>query len=116
MKKTVWIILILLFVGSIFYNCKSGLIMNHSPRNLEYVKQHAEVRWSEMGFSIVGYDGFNWGDCWFKVYGGAKVWYILERIPNRGYPNNEITYSGYLQRWGDEIHMYGLKAIDAIKP
>ena len=118
-RTTIWIIIILLFIGGIFYNCKSGLIYNVSPGNLEYVKQHAEARWSELGFRVIGYDGFNWGDCWFGVYGGAKVWYVLQRNLQTQFGtffNNGITYCGYLQRWGDEIHMYELKAIDAIKP
>lgn len=118
-KRTAkWIVVSLLFIGGIFYNCSSGLIMNISPRNLEYVKQHAETRWSEMGFNVVGYDGFQWGDCYFKDYGGAKVWYVLKK--KRNWRNRksdaDITYGGYLQRWGDEIHMYNLRAYDAIRP
>ena len=108
-----WAILILV-IASIFYNCSSGAIINISPRNLEYVKQHAESRWSEMGFEIIGYDGFNWDFCYLKKYGGARVWHVLKKKFNTGDPY--ITYNGCLQRWGDEIHMYHLRAIDAIRP
>ena len=82
----------------------------HSYANLDYVKERAEGKWAEVGFEIIGYDGYNWG--WTFVfnwkYGGAKVWHVLKK--------GDITYWGYLQRWGNEIHVYNLKAIDAIKP
>ena len=82
-----------------------------SYSNLDYVKDNAEQRWKEMGFEIVGYDGFQWGFTPWPAYGGAKVWHVLKRIPDNG-----ITYGGYLQRWGNEIHMCNMTAYDAIKP
>lgn len=78
--------------------------------NLDYVKQHSSERWREVGFEISGYDGYNFGSG-IGSYGGANVWYFLKSVPDNG-----ITYSGYLQRWGDEIHTYRVEAIDAIKP
>jgi len=90
------------------FTCSIG-----SKKNLDYVKDRAEDRWSDLGFNVVGYDGYQWGYTWWlsPSHGGAKVWYILEKSNGNG-----ITYSGYLSRWGDEIHMYNLNAVDAIKP
>lgn len=82
-----------------------------SNGNLEYVKQHAEKRWEEIGFKVVGYQGHKWGFGGFgTTYGGAEVWYELRTIPDNG-----ITYSGYLQRYGDSLEVYGPVARDAIK-
>jgi hypothetical protein len=44
-------------------------------------------------------------------YGGACVFYTLKKIPDNG-----ILYEGCLQRWGDELHLYELQAVDAINP
>ena len=82
-----------------------------SYESLDYIKEKANQRWAQMGFEIVGYEGFQWGFTFWPSYGGAKVWYVLKRIPDNG-----ITYGGFLQRWGDEIHMYNIRAFDAIKP
>lgn len=78
--------------------------------NLAYVKANAEQKWKSDGFTIQGYDGYNFGSG-VGSYGGAKVWYYLKKVPDNG-----ITYAGFLQRWGDEIHTYNISAIDAIKP
>ena len=81
-----------------------------SYENLDYVKEHGEDRWRELGYEPVAYEGYSWGlNPWFG-YGGARVWWNLKR------DDNGIMYTGYLVRWGDELHMYGPKAIDAIKP
>lgn len=90
----------------------SLLVAGCSSGNLDDVKSHAEERWSELGYDVVGYDGFQWGLWGFNDYGGAEVWYLLEK---KGVSNG-ITYGGYLQKWGDEYHMYALRAYDAIKP
>jgi len=77
--------------------------------NLDYVKENAKATWSSVGYDVIGYEGYSWGfQC--GTYGGAHVWHTLERNANG------IIYSGYLQRWGDEIHVYGPHAVDAIKP
>lgn len=86
------------------------LISGCSSGNLDYVKQHAEQRWNDYGMEIISYEGYQWGFWGFNDYGGAHVWYRLK------HPKNDITYTGFLQRWGDEIHIYGPNAIDAIKP
>ena len=74
-----------------------------SSSNLDWVKQRADKTWKEQGFEIVAYEGFQWGMGGFGTpYGGAKVWYRLRKVPDNG-----LTYSGLLQRWGDEVHVYG---------
>ena len=82
-----------------------------SPANLDDVKAKAVARWREVGYEVVGYDGYEWGSWGLFGYGGAQVWYTLKRVPDNG-----ILYSGYIQRWGDEYHIYGPHAIDAIRP
>ena len=77
--------------------------------NLDYVKENAAAKWASVGYEVIGYEGYRWG-FQFKTYGGAHVWHTLQRN------NNGIIYTGYLQRWGNEIHVYGPVAVDAIKP
>ena len=98
MKRSI-IIILLLLVG-----CSLG--------NVNDVKQHAAEVWKQNGFEIVGYQGYalGQGGCACS-YGGAQVWYRLKNIPDNG-----IIYEGSLQRWGNEYHVYNLKAVDAIKP
>ena len=84
----------------------AGCVVNKS-----YVKENAEQRWKEVGFTIVGYEGWQWGTWLGGKLGGPNVWYQLKTIPENG-----IRYTGYLKRWGDEIHVYGPEAVDAIKP
>jgi hypothetical protein len=77
--------------------------------NLEFVKANAKAKWASVGYEVIGYEGYQWG-FQFGAYGGAHVWHTLQRN------NNGIIYTGYLQRWGEEIHVYGPHAVDAIKP
>lgn len=98
MKKVLLVTMLATLIG-----CSSG--------NKDYVKEHAEARWQEYGMTTVAYEGFQWGFWGLNTYGGARVWYRLQAQPDNG-----ITYTGYLQRWGDEIHIYGPSAIDAIRP
>lgn len=79
--------------------------------NLDDVKAHAEKTWRSVGYEVVGYEGYQWS--WYVggPYGGANVWYTLRRKEAPG-----IIYTGYLYRWGDEYHVYSVKAVDAIKP
>lgn len=80
--------------------------------NLEYVKEHAPAKWEKQGFKVVDYEGYQWGS-WvpFTTYGGACVWHRLKKLKDNG-----ISYTGCIKRWGDELHVYGPIAIDAIKP
>ena len=76
--------------------------------NLEYVKDHAVQRWQQVGYQVVGYEGYQGGATWWRNYGGARVYYTLRR------EGSSATYSGYLQRWGDEIRVLDLRTIDNI--
>lgn len=89
------------------------LLQGCSSHNLDYVKERGEARWREFGFEPVAYEGYEFGLTmpYDDRFGGAKVWWRLRAVPDNG-----ITYSGYLQRWGAEIHIYGPIAIDAIRP
>lgn len=83
-----------------------------SPANKDWIIERASEKWKDQGFETVDYEGYNWGSGgYFTSYGGAQVWHRLKKIPDNG-----ITYSGYLVRWGDELHVYGPKALDAIRP
>ncbi len=82
-----------------------------SSGNLDYVKTHGPDKWRDVGFEPVGYEGYQWGKWGLNSYGGACVWWRLNKIPDNG-----ISYAGCIQRWGDELHVYGPNAIDAIKP
>ena len=93
-----------LFIGII-------LLIGCSPGNLDYVKKNAEQTFESNNFNIIGYHGYRWGIWGFNNYGGSRLWYTIEKIPSNG-----IIYQATLSRWGDEIHIYNIEAIDAIKP
>jgi hypothetical protein len=83
-----------------------------SPGNRDYVKERGPERWKQVGFQVVGYQGHQWGAGGYGTpYGGAKVWWELRKVPDNG-----ITYSGYIKRWGDDLEVYGPTARDAIAP
>ncbi len=90
-----------------------SFLVGCSSNNLQNTKDKAPEVWKQIGFKVVGYEGFQWGKwgIFGSTYGGACVWHRLEKIPDNG-----IAYSGYIQRWGNEYHIYGLYAIDAIRP
>lgn len=82
-----------------------------SYANLDDMKAQACSKWASVGFQCVGYDGYQWGFTPFDSrYGGAKVWHYLKNKDTPG-----IIYSGYVQRWGDEVHVYGPIALNAIQ-
>jgi len=88
------------------------MLYKGSVANVDWVKNRAVAKWQKQGFSVVDYDGYQMGTFLFgSSYGGAHVWHRLKKIPDNG-----ITYSGCLMRWGDELHVYGPFAADAIKP
>lgn len=101
MKKFVLVFSLALLAG-----CSSG--------NLEDIKAHAPEVFQQAGFNIIGYEGYQrelWDPGIMFGFGGAHVWYTLNKIPSNG-----ITYHAYIQKWGNENHIYSLKAIDAIGP
>ena len=80
--------------------------------NHDDVRLHADDVWKQSGFKPITYLGYSVGPVIpFTPYGGAYVWYRLEKTPDNG-----IIYKGALQRWGNEYHVYRLCAIDAIRP
>ena len=87
----------------------SAILGGCSPANLDDVKQNAEETFSDNGFEIVGYHGYQWGIHLWPGHGGAMAWYMIEK-------DNGITYEAALKKWGDEYHLYSLRAIDAISP
>ena len=79
--------------------------------NLEYVKENAKETLADSGYTILGYQGYQMQAVIpFTTFGGAAVWYTVEN------KKTNVTYELFLQRWGDEVHIYSLSAIDAIKP
>jgi hypothetical protein len=80
--------------------------------NIDSVKEHADSIFEANGFKVVGYLGYQWSN-WipFTTYGGALVYYRLDKIPNNG-----LTYRGAIQKWGKEYHIYDIKSYDAIRP
>jgi len=98
--------IMLFLVGSM------ALLIGCSSGNLEDVKAHAQIRWVELGYDSAVYEGFQWGFGGLGTsYGGANVWYTLTRKNTSG----KVTYTGALQRWGDEYHNTYLRSIDAVK-
>ena len=83
-----------------------------SPGNRAWLEPRACDTWRAQGFECVAMEGFQWGVGGFGTnYGGAQVWHRLRKIPDNG-----ITYSGSVQRWGDTLQVYGPTAHDAIRP
>jgi len=74
--------------------------------NVDYVKPLACERWKETGFECIGYEGYKWSPG-IGSYGRGHVWHRLRRIPDSG-----LTYSGFVERWGDELHVYGPEPSD----
>lgn len=100
MKKIVFTVLALAIAAT---GCSSA--------NKDDVKANAPEVFAKRGFQIVAYEGYTFGAHVGPGYGGANVWYVIKRVPDNG-----IIYHAYVSKWGDEYHIYGLKAIDAIKP
>lgn len=75
-------------------------------RNVETIKLASTNVWNNAGYKVVGYEGYQW-----DIFLGGKVWYLLRKVDD-----NNITYNGFLSKWGKEYHIYNLKAIDAISP
>ena len=82
------------------------LFGSRCARNVPWVKEKAAQAAVQLGFEIIGYEGYTW----YPVYGGT-VWYTLRRQPDNG-----IIYHAGFTKWGEEVHIYNLEAVDAIKP
>jgi hypothetical protein len=68
------------------------------------IKLAAEKVWQRNGFDVVGYEGYE-----LTLFGrpGGCVWYVVKRAGT--------DYHGCISRWGDEYHIYSLRALNAIK-
>ena len=97
MKTTATAVVVALAIGFLWW---AGY------RNVNETKAAATKVWRDAGYEILGYEGYQWA----PLHGSA-VWYIVRRTDE-----NRVTYHGYLAKWGDEHHIYKLRAIDAIKP
>jgi len=64
----------------------------------DFVKPKAARFYSERGFKIVGYQGYD-----TNIGIGRCYWYTLER--------DKLLYQSCLIKWGDEVHEYSLKGI-----
>ena len=68
----------------------------------DWIDRRAKAYYEARGFQMAGYQGYN---MWII---GRCYWYTTRR--------GEITYESCLLRWGNEVHEYSLRAVDAIKP
>lgn len=75
-------------------------------RNIPSIKQHSKETIETNGFTLVGYEGYQVGNVLGRP--GGRVWYIIER--------NGVNYDVCVSKWGEEYHLYCLKALDAITP
>lgn len=67
----------------------------------QYVNSQSVNYYSSRGFKILGYQGYN------MLLIGRCYWYTLQR--------ENTIYESCLLKWGDEIHEYNLKAINALR-
>lgn len=79
-----------------------AIALSSCSRNVSYIKEHAEKRWSESGFNIVTYEGYQCG-----IYGGYVYYHVTKKEDRKG-----IRYSGALMKRGNEIHIYEFRSID----
>lgn len=78
-----------------------------SSSNREWLVQKAPDKWEAQGYKVIDYEGYQWGFGGYgTAYGGAKVWHRLER--------NGRLYSGWVMRWGEEVHVYGPTAVSIV--
>jgi len=94
--------LILILTTILSLNCGYG--------NKEYLQENGPAYLESQGFEIVTSEGFQIGLVVpFTEYGGAAVWYIVKRKDDP-----KTLYNLYLKRWGNEIHIYSIFALNAI--
>jgi hypothetical protein len=92
----------LLFAGGGIVLVVGALVLaSCGSTNVEYVKERACAKWEAQGYECVDYEGYQWSPGVFS-YGRGDVSHRLKRVPDNG-----IRYSGKIERWGDELHVYG---------
>lgn len=81
--KWVWLVMVMLVA---FVGC---------TRNIPEIKSVADAYFKNMGWEVLGYEGYQWG-LW-----GGKAWYLVRdpSIP-------DARYSVFLIKRGGEIHLY----------
>lgn len=77
------------------------LLLSACSYNVDFVKNKSKERLAEAGYEIVAYEGF----ISFMSYCGGDVYYTIKR------QDSPVLYSGMLCKWGNEIHLYNVKAI-----
>ncbi len=80
-----------------------------SYRNVSIIRANAPTVWAAQGYDIIACEGYQIGNI-FESPGG-RVWYALYK---KG--DTRIRYTGFVTKWGDEFHVYNVRAIDAIGP
>ena len=68
------------------------------------IKQAAPQVWGANGFQVVGYQGY---ELTLFARPGGCVWYTVSK--------KDTLYQGCISRWGDEYHIYSLRALNALK-
>ncbi len=76
-----------------------------SKKDLDVTKEVASDVFNKNGFELVAYEGYQYTIFPFS----AKVWFIVKRS------DDPTIYNCYLQKWGDEYHIYDIKALNAIR-
>lgn len=74
---------------------------------VDNIKEHATNTLANAGFKIVGYEGYQIGDM-FQTPGG-EVWYEMIKTND-----NNVLYHCFISKWGNEYHIYSIKALNAI--
>jgi hypothetical protein len=77
-------------------------IKSQDAGSAEFVKSRAEKYYSERGFKIVGYQGYN-----TQLGIGRCYWYLTERSEN--------LFESCLLRWDGELHEYSLKGVNSVQ-
>lgn len=90
MKRVLFVVLLL----SVVVGC---------TRNVSYVKDAAESRLSNSGYTIVAYEGYQW-----SLFFGGLVWYQVTRS------NPNIRYTCCLAKRGNEIMVANVELIDKV--
>lgn len=97
-------VVLVLFIISSLISIPVVLSFTVGRRNIEYVKDRAPAFYENMGYEIVGYEGYQHG-----IVAGGGVWHMLQR------PGSPTLYSAKLIKWGGELHLYGPRALNAIE-
>lgn len=82
------------------------LLLTSCTYNVDYVKSVAADVLRDKGYEIVNYEGYQG----FGSFCGGDVWYVVKRA------DSPVLYNLYLCKWDDEVHIYSIRALNAIGP